>query len=539
MKLLLPNSLPNKLAASVALLLCIGLIPLVYFTGNVLQNRLEKQLTDHQFAYTNFVASDLENKIQLRIQSLQDIADSLPTHNMHDATAINAYLATRRAIYRLFANGVVVIGLDGWSIADYPKIKSRRHADFNELEYFKEVVATGRVAIGKPRVGRFTKKLGLGIAVPIKNKHGKLVGVMVGFIGLTDPSVFNQSQAKIGRSGEYVLVSVQDRVIVMDSDNSHNLQPVALPGKDPELDRFMSGKEGTAITHSIHGGKSLTSAKSILDGRWVLFAVLPIEEAFAPIHNLQKQVLITGVIIVLIVVGLVWLLMRIELKPLTVAERLISNMTHVGNKLHEVPVTTNDEIGRLLTSFNHLQRDLQESYKKIEQQAHVDYLTGLSNRRYFLELAEQEISRATRYKSSLAVCMLDVDYFKKVNDTYGHKVGDILLQKLSELFNESLRNIDIVGRIGGEEFAILLPETDSVHAIEVAERLRKLVEGTKITLETGLPLKFTVSIGIAMFDGKGENIDTLLNSADQALYQAKSSGRNKVCMNELEVPAIL
>jgi diguanylate cyclase (GGDEF)-like protein len=126
--------------------------------------------------------------------------------------------------------------------------------------------------------------------------------------------------------------------------------------------------------------------------------------------------------------------------------------------------------------------------------------------------------------------MLDIDLFKKVNDTYGHKVGDLVLKRLSGIVLEALREVDVAGRIGGEEFAILLPETDGKQAIEVAERLRQLVESTPVILENGLPLKFTVSIGISSFAGKETNIDTLLNLADQALYKAKNSGRNKVVM---------
>jgi diguanylate cyclase (GGDEF)-like protein len=126
--------------------------------------------------------------------------------------------------------------------------------------------------------------------------------------------------------------------------------------------------------------------------------------------------------------------------------------------------------------------------------------------------------------------MLDIDHFKQVNDTYGHKVGDMVLKKLSTLLVETLRNIDISGRIGGEEFAIMLPETDKTQAFDVAERLRKLIETSPITLENGLPIKISVSIGIATLKGDETNIDTLLNIADEALYKAKKSGRNKVVM---------
>ena len=167
---------------------------------------------------------------------------------------------------------------------------------------------------------------------------------------------------------------------------------------------------------------------------------------------------------------------------------------------------------------------------KLEQQAHQDYLTRLFNRRHFMEQGQLELSRAQRYSNLLSVFMLDIDFFKNVNDTHGHKAGDIVLQKLGDILRETLRSIDIVGRIGGEEFAVLLPETNIQKATEVAERLREITAGTDVVLENGLPLHFTISIGVAALKGKDTNIDMLLSQADKALYQAKESGRNKVCV---------
>ncbi len=165
---------------------------------------------------------------------------------------------------------------------------------------------------------------------------------------------------------------------------------------------------------------------------------------------------------------------------------------------------------------------------EIEHQARVDYLTGLANRRHFMEQAEQELARALRYGSPLSVAMMDIDHFKRVNDTYGHKVGDLVLQRLSQLCEHMLREVDLIARMGGEEFAILLPETDGKMAMEVAERLRVAIADTQVPLETGLPPHVTVSIGVASLQGKDVNVDMLLNLADKALYEAKHGGRNKV-----------
>ena len=166
--------------------------------------------------------------------------------------------------------------------------------------------------------------------------------------------------------------------------------------------------------------------------------------------------------------------------------------------------------------------------QQLERQAHLDYLTGLNNRRHFMELAEIELARAQRHGHPLAVFMLDIDHFKQFNDTYGHKAGDTVLQALARIMRDTLRTADILGRVGGEEFAGLLPETDLTEAQEVAERLRLAVEQAAVVFEAGLPQHFTVSIGVSELPDKASNLDILLNAADRALYRAKDAGRNRV-----------
>ncbi|HKI60232.1 MAG TPA: sensor domain-containing diguanylate cyclase [Mariprofundaceae bacterium] len=169
---------------------------------------------------------------------------------------------------------------------------------------------------------------------------------------------------------------------------------------------------------------------------------------------------------------------------------------------------------------------------ELMSQAHIDALTGLNNRRYFFELAEHELARAKRHNSPFAVLMLDLDYFKRVNDTYGHLVGDKVLQKLGTVFVQTLREIDIMGRIGGEEFVILLPETKGKQALQVAERLRLTIAGEAIAIKQGSAIHFTVSIGVTTFIATDARVEDILNRADTALYAAKNSGRNRICSEE-------
>lgn len=165
---------------------------------------------------------------------------------------------------------------------------------------------------------------------------------------------------------------------------------------------------------------------------------------------------------------------------------------------------------------------------ELERQAHFDYLTGLYNRGQFIEMAELELARAIRYENPLSILMMDIDHFKQINDTYGHKVGDLVLQKLSESCRSILREVDIVGRLGGEEFAIILPETTADEAQEVADRLRSQLASTPVSIDGGKMVRFTVSIGGVALNTQEGNLDQLMSQADVALYDAKNAGRNKV-----------
>jgi len=176
---------------------------------------------------------------------------------------------------------------------------------------------------------------------------------------------------------------------------------------------------------------------------------------------------------------------------------------------------------------------------ELEHQAKTDTLTGLANRRHFLQQAEGEISRAIRYGGSLSLLMIDIDRFKNINDDHGHQIGDRVLQKTGKLFVETLRGIDCVARIGGEEFAVLLPQTDETRALEVAERLRARISELAVTTGEGpagssSALRFSISVGVTTFDGNATSIDTLLDQADKALYTAKRGGRNRVCIFRTE-----
>lgn len=193
----------------------------------------------------------------------------------------------------------------------------------------------------------------------------------------------------------------------------------------------------------------------------------------------------------------------------------------------KVPITWLDN-QRALIGFS---TDITELYllrEKLRKQAQTDALTGVNNRRRFFELAQKEFKRSLRYATPLTVMMIDIDHFKSVNDTYGHQIGDRTLKKIASIIKRSLRSSDAMGRIGGEEFAVFLPQTQGSDGARFAERLRAKIAQAPLPVASQHTLALSVSIGVSELMPGDEKFQQLLHRADQGLYLAKSGGRNRV-----------
>jgi diguanylate cyclase (GGDEF)-like protein len=213
------------------------------------------------------------------------------------------------------------------------------------------------------------------------------------------------------------------------------------------------------------------------------------------------------------------------LLPLTVEEHVIGSLWIWGDNLEEslLPAAS------IFASQVAVALENARLYKKVQQMAITDDLTGLYNRRGLFELGRREVERAQRFRHPLSAVMIDIDNFKQFNDRYSHATGDEVLRMFGKRCRESLREVDIVGRYGGEEFVILLPENNVIGAQMVAERLRALIEETKTPTDHG-SVSVTVSIGVSEVTSDIKSLGRLIARADRALHLAKDGGRNRVMM---------
>jgi diguanylate cyclase (GGDEF)-like protein len=199
----------------------------------------------------------------------------------------------------------------------------------------------------------------------------------------------------------------------------------------------------------------------------------------------------------------------------------------------QIPVRTHDEIGIITRAFNRLLKIIDWLFKEKDYQAGTDPLTGLINRRRFIEFLDQEIARYQRHSEPLALVMFDIDDFKRVNDMYGHDTGDLVLREIAQLVSSEIRRTDILARWGGEEFMILLPNTTGEAATWFAEKLRAGIESHEFP-QVG---RATASFGVASLDEKETDGKTLIKHADQAMYTAKQEGRNRVANQYSDYPS--
>jgi diguanylate cyclase (GGDEF)-like protein len=179
-----------------------------------------------------------------------------------------------------------------------------------------------------------------------------------------------------------------------------------------------------------------------------------------------------------------------------------------------------------ITRWSQLQQS-KANQEELERIANYDSLTGLLNRRAVMQKLDEQVQHAKRYEEPLSIIMLDIDHFKKVNDRYGHIIGDNVLEKVASVISSVVRATDIVGRYGGEEFIVILPHTEGSVTLTVSERIRKAVEEAEMVGSNGDTFSVTVSQGVGSYI-QDEDINSLIQRADAALYQAKENGRNRV-----------
>ena len=514
------------IALGVAMVLVGGVIRYTV-TSVMLTEGLMDTVGAQQISLANSVAQDINGKIAARQKLLEQLAREIPLTLLDQPQALEAWLEGRHKLAPLFSLGLVVVPADGKSaIADYPPLGGRRTLDFNERDWFIAARDTDRFAIGKPTIGRAAHQGVVQMAMPVKSSDGKLAAVLMGVTALSMPGFLDNIEShQIGRTGSLLLFSPRDEIIVTATEPNLRLQPTPRPGVNRLHDQAMTGWRGSGVTVNAFGVENLAAFASVPNADWVVVARMPTEEVLSSATALMRANFRSSVISALVLIlVLVWLLSYL-FRPLKHSAQQMRAMADGQVPLGQLPVVRNDAVGEVVKSFNALVKKLQESETQLAELAHNDPLTGLPNRRSFMTRMPQMVALAERQAGKLAVLFIDLDGFKAVNDSHGHKMGDKLLQQVAARLAEEVRQSDLVGRIGGDEFMLLLTDCQDQESVgAIAQKLiHKLSE--PYTAD-GIEMHIGASIGIAIFPEHATDVETLIALADAAMYEVKRGGRN-------------
>ena len=368
-----------------------------------------------------------------------------------------------------------------------------------------------------------SKQVVMMIAWPIKAQDDRFLGAVAAKVHFRTIDRTLHSVA-LGETGHAYLLGKDGTIMV-----SSRMAPAALKNIKlaPRTLRELSALRGGSIEYTdAQGNEVVGTLDHVSQLDWVVVADIAREEAFVQILELRNPTILM-VSVLLLSIGLIAYVLGIAIvRPL---DRLTIGAAQVagGDLEVDLPVVTRGELGSLTRVFNDMVARLRHGREELERLSVTDGLTGLYNRNHLMETITKEVARSDRQEEPFAAMMIDLDHFKKYNDTHGHLGGDEILVKMSAIFSDCIREVDYAARYGGEEFLILLPGTDLEGGVEVAERIRSRLADTKLD-DKKKKVGITLSIGVAEFPRHGDTAQTIIAAADAALYQAKRRGRNRV-----------
>lgn len=397
----------------------------------------------------------------------------------------------------------------------------------------------------------------LNMAIPVR-RNGEIAGVLL-LIHTVDRLFKSVTDVHIGRTDHTMLASSDGSLLFCPvfQIKNHTLSQALSQGIFKDEDGWSTTRSDVHYPgrEAINGYSPISlkiedlSPKSLGGQRWYIFTSQNPEETYQPLRSLLGWTALSAGMGVLILVGLAVLVVRTIVRPITLlrgqAQEIIRGIhalpldrrkTTSPYVMPEMNIHTGDEIEDLAGAFTGMagalensRRLLDETTRRLEEMAITDELTGLYNRRHVMEELKAEFSRSMRFSLPLSCMVIDLDFFKDVNDRHGHLAGDEVLRQISTLFHNNFREPDILARIGGEEFLVILPQTDIQGAMAKAEWLRGQVEQRVFTIDQGKTIRLTISIGVAAYpDERIHNMDHLIKVADDALYRSKETGRNRV-----------
>ena len=452
-------------------------------------------------------AMNLATAFEAHVRSVITHMDTVLLHVREDmqinAQAIGEHLEKEQHLYGGAIAQTAVIDASGLLV--YSSLAPVAGAvDLSDREHFRihrDNPTTDRLFISRPVLGRVSNRWTIQFTRPaIVNE--RFAGVVVLSVPTTNFSDYYK-QIDLGSRGSIILVGMDGALRALASKNYSGDIPADLrfPAERPYFDPTGGDSGFFHGPSAIHGEQRLTAFRRLPEHGVVVLVQLAPEDFLAAFKARERMLMLSACLVSLLLLS-------------TAVALYLLTRRHFRDAAA-----------------------LHEAHRQMRKLIDIDALTGAASRRNFVKQLENELRRAQRYHSNLCLLMLDIDHFKHVNDTHGHPVGDEVLREFVVLCKSALRSHDLLGRLGGEEFAVMLPHTDLDGARCVAEKLRLAIAGAAIRTAKG-DISITVSVGVAISQPNEEDGTRLTVRADNALYTAKQSGRNRVCVEQSPCSAV-
>ena len=349
------HSLRTRATVFTLAVFVLGIWALSTYATRLLRVDMERVLGEQQFQAVSVVATQINEDLQVRQDWLLQIAQKIDAGMVAKPGALQTYLEQRLVLLQMFNGGVFATGADGTAIADVPLATGRTGTNYMDRESVSIPLKEGKTLIGRPAMG---KKLGapiFSIVTPLRDGAGTVIGTLVGTINLGKPNFLDTiAQGRYGQSGGYLLIAPQHQLIVTASDKTFIMQPLPAPGLNTMHDRYMQGYEGFGVSVNSRGVEELNAAKGIPVAGWLLAAVMPTAESFAPVYALQQRMLWATVLLTLLTGALTWWILKRQLAPLAATADAMAALADSNQMAKPLPGNRPDEIGRLVDGFNQI-----------------------------------------------------------------------------------------------------------------------------------------------------------------------------------------
>ena len=499
---------------------CSALVTLAngfYASYRVQRQQLIDSALESNHVYARKLAESVDDFLQAAQQQLAYSAGVLGSH--FDDQRLLSTEAERLRLQTNTFNSVSVVDAQGWVLAISPEtlqVKGRQLDSPGPVEALRE----RRALVSQPFVSLAGNLLIL-VSYPITDSAGRYLGYVGGTIYLKSKSILNNLLGEhYYRDGSYLYVVDQSRRLLYHPSPERVGTTV---GKNAVIDAVLRAEHGSISDKNSQGVDMLAGYAPIKLTSWGIVTQRPTRAALSALDDLMQSVLYKTMPWALLLMGLIWWFSRLIARPLWQLADGARQMdkSSTAERIHNVRswyFETSELKRAMLVGVNLLHQKI----GKLHLDVQTDPLTGLRNRRGM----DDALGAWQAGQQPFAAVALDIDHFKRVNDTHGHGVGDQVLQRLAELMRENARSDDVLCRVGGEEFLILLPDASLEVAAQVAERLRERLEHTDIPPAGHI----TLSLGVAHWPQHGSDIAEVLDIADTALYEAKRTGRNRVVL---------